>query len=59
MSATPSSPNKGGLCVALVVTRHAREEGIAKVSLNPEFCSLKKSGRVIGLGKEVARAKNS
>jgi hypothetical protein len=48
----PKLLSKGGLCVALVVTRHARERGLPL-----EFKSLRTEGggQVIGLGKAAVQ----
>lgn len=39
---------KGPLCVALVITRHAKESGLP---LNPDNLLTKSNGQVLGLGK--------
>jgi len=44
---------KGAICVALVVTRHAKEMGLP---LNPTKLLTDKSGQVLGLGKGAVQA---
>ena len=44
---------KGPLCVALVVTRHAREKGLP---LYPEALMTRGGGQVLGLGKTAVQA---
>lgn len=50
--AQPSLLRKGGLCVALVVTRAAREKGLP---LNPELLRTTGQGQVVGLGKAAVQ----
>lgn len=44
---------KGALCVALVITRHAKEMGLP---LDPANLLTDKSGQVLGLGKGAVQA---
>lgn len=44
---------KGPLCVALVVTQHARKMGLP---LNPDKLLTEKGGQVLGLGKGAVQA---
>ncbi len=44
---------KGGLCVALVVTRHAREKHLP---LDPQDLLTEGAGQVLGLGKDAVQA---
>jgi hypothetical protein len=44
--------NKGGLSVALVVTRHAKEKGLP---LTPEALRTGEGGQVVGLGKAAVQ----
>jgi len=44
---------KGPLCVALVVTQHARKMGLP---LNPDTLLTKAGGQVLGLGKDAVQA---
>lgn len=44
---------KGALCVALVVTQHARKTGLP---LNPETLVTDKGGQVLGLGKGAVQS---
>lgn len=44
---------KGGLCVALVVTRHAREKHLP---LDPSDLLTEGAGQVLGLGKDAVQA---
>ncbi len=48
----PKFLNKGGLCVALVITETAREKGLP---LNPEALQTKERGQVAGLGKAAVQ----
>jgi len=48
----PKLLNKGGLCVALVVTRHAMEKGLP---LKSESLRTEEGGQVIGLGKAAVQ----
>jgi hypothetical protein len=48
----PKLLNKGGLCVALVVTRHAKEKGLP---LTAESLKTEEGGQVAGLGKAAVQ----
>ena len=48
----PKLLNKGGLCVALVVTRHAAEKGLP---LTPDALRTEEGGQVVGLGKAAVQ----
>lgn len=50
--AQPKFRQKGGLCVALVVTRAAREKGLP---LSPELLRTTEQGQVAGLGKAAVQ----
>jgi hypothetical protein len=50
--AQPKFLRKGGLCVALVVTRTAKEKGLP---LNPEMLRTAERGQVAGLGKAAVQ----
>jgi len=50
--AQPKFLQKGGLCVALVVTRTAKEKGLP---LNPESLRTVEQGQVTGLGKAAVQ----
>jgi hypothetical protein len=45
--------NKGALCVALIVTRHAKNQGLP---LNPDKLLTSAGGQVIGLGKSAVQS---
>ena len=48
----PKFLNKGGLCVALVVTETAKEQGLP---MKPEALRTEEGGQVAGLGKAAVQ----